>query len=127
MSSFLSFSTLSYEDDPKVLVQYVLALLKKNQSERILRQNCVKQLELFLDKETNSFVDSLFDVIKRAGMNNLLWSSEDRDIDRSANQQPIEDAVNTDELPSSEVVSTAPETLLPPIPPGIAIEQMNTD
>lgn len=54
----------SSDADPDVLAKYVIALLHKDKPEKYLRQNCLKQLEIFLCNETSSFVDRLFDAIK---------------------------------------------------------------
>jgi len=71
-------SVFSCDADPAALARYVMALLKKDKTEQELKQNCIDQLEVFLQKgnycmsvsviyptftETISFVDRLFDVI----------------------------------------------------------------
>ncbi|XP_063693943.1 RNA-binding protein 26-like [Bolinopsis microptera] len=50
------------EADPSVLAKYVIALLKKD--EAFNEDTFVEQLEVFLDKETESFVKNLYDVIE---------------------------------------------------------------
>jgi len=46
--------------DPVALAKYVVALIKKDKSENDLITSCKEQLDVFLQKETNSFVDGLF-------------------------------------------------------------------
>eukprot|EP01116_Phalansterium_solitarium_P015363 TRINITY_DN3389_c0_g1_i1.p1 TRINITY_DN3389_c0_g1~~TRINITY_DN3389_c0_g1_i1.p1 ORF type:complete len:987 (-),score=217.63 TRINITY_DN3389_c0_g1_i1:331-3291(-) len=50
--------------DPKVLGDYVIALLKKNEPRDLLLKTCIDELEDFLRDATSSFVHSLFDVLK---------------------------------------------------------------
>uniref|UniRef100_A0A8C5R0A2 RNA binding motif protein 27 n=1 Tax=Leptobrachium leishanense TaxID=445787 RepID=A0A8C5R0A2_9ANUR len=47
--------------DPSALANYVIALVKKDKSEKELKAICADQLDVFLQKETNGFVDKLFD------------------------------------------------------------------
>ncbi|KAM4748219.1 RNA-binding protein 27-like [Rhinophrynus dorsalis] len=47
--------------DPSALANYVIALVRKDKSEKELKAICADQLDVFLQKETNSFVDKLFD------------------------------------------------------------------
>jgi RNA-binding protein 26 len=46
--------------DPIALAKYIMALLKKNKPESDLRNTCLSQLEVFLNTETQSFVNVLF-------------------------------------------------------------------
>ncbi|XP_076344935.1 RNA-binding protein 26-like isoform X2 [Tachypleus tridentatus] len=48
------------EADPRALSKYVMALIKKDKPEKELKDNCLDQLEVFLQKETKSFVELLF-------------------------------------------------------------------
>ncbi|XP_076337242.1 RNA-binding protein 26-like isoform X2 [Tachypleus tridentatus] len=48
------------EADPVALAKYVMALIKKDKPEKELKDNCLDQLEVFLQKETKVFVDLLF-------------------------------------------------------------------
>ncbi|CAG5097810.1 Oidioi.mRNA.OKI2018_I69.XSR.g15243.t1.cds [Oikopleura dioica] len=51
--------------DPKALAKYVLALIvKKDQSEKEIRKLCSDQLEVFLQRDTERFIDKLFYTIK---------------------------------------------------------------
>nr|XP_033804058.1 RNA-binding protein 26 isoform X2 [Geotrypetes seraphini] len=49
--------------DPSALAKYVLALVKKDKSEKELKALCIDQLDVFLQKETQTFVDKLFDAM----------------------------------------------------------------
>ncbi|XP_028655410.1 LOW QUALITY PROTEIN: RNA-binding protein 26 [Erpetoichthys calabaricus] len=49
--------------DPSALAKYVVALVKKDKSEKELKALCIDQLDVFLQKETQSFVDKLFDAV----------------------------------------------------------------
>uniref|UniRef100_A0A4W4F6B6 RNA binding motif protein 26 n=1 Tax=Electrophorus electricus TaxID=8005 RepID=A0A4W4F6B6_ELEEL len=49
--------------DPSALAKYVVALVKKDKSDAELRALCVDQLDVFLQKETQTFVDKLFDAV----------------------------------------------------------------
>ncbi|XP_061482532.1 RNA-binding protein 26 [Rhineura floridana] len=49
--------------DPSALAKYVLALVKKDKSEKELKALCVDQLDVFLQKETQLFVEKLFDAV----------------------------------------------------------------
>ncbi|XP_056606651.1 RNA-binding protein 26 isoform X2 [Triplophysa dalaica] len=49
--------------DPSALAKYVVALVKKDKSERELKALCIDQLDVFLQKETQEFVDKLFEAV----------------------------------------------------------------
>ncbi|KAG5882370.1 hypothetical protein JTB14_036294 [Gonioctena quinquepunctata] len=51
------------EADPAALAKYVLALIKKDKSEDELRKSMVGQLDVFLEGETESFVDLVFQTL----------------------------------------------------------------
>ncbi|XP_043919957.1 RNA-binding protein 27 isoform X2 [Protopterus annectens] len=50
--------------DPVALSNYVVALVKKDRPEKELKDFCVDQLDVFLQKETPAFVDTLFEGLK---------------------------------------------------------------
>ncbi|XP_025829280.1 RNA-binding protein 26 [Agrilus planipennis] len=52
------------EADPGALAKYVFALVKKDKSEDVLRQSMISQLEVFLQQETESFVNLLFKTLE---------------------------------------------------------------
>ncbi|XP_062904571.1 RNA-binding protein 26 isoform X1 [Mobula hypostoma] len=49
--------------DPSALAKYVVALVKKDKTEKELKALCVDQLDVFLQKDTHTFVEKLFDAI----------------------------------------------------------------
>ncbi|CAL8350254.1 unnamed protein product [Merluccius merluccius] len=49
--------------DPSALAKYVVALVKKDKSEKELKALCIDQLDVFLQKETQIFVDKLFEAV----------------------------------------------------------------
>ncbi|XP_011488833.1 RNA-binding protein 26 isoform X2 [Oryzias latipes] len=49
--------------DPSALAKYVAALVKKDKSEKELKALCIDQLDVFLQKETQPFVDKLFEAV----------------------------------------------------------------
>lgn len=50
--------------DPTALAKYVVALIKKDKTEAELKDSCNDQLDVFLQKDTKSFVDNFFEVLK---------------------------------------------------------------
>ncbi|XP_066144264.1 zinc finger protein swm [Euwallacea fornicatus] len=51
------------EADPAALAKYVLALIKKDKTEVELRKSMVGQLEVFLERETETFVNLVFQTL----------------------------------------------------------------
>ncbi|KAM4699483.1 RNA-binding protein 26 [Discoglossus pictus] len=51
------------EADPSALAKYVLALVKKDKNDRELKALCIDQLDVFLQRETQGFVEKLFDAV----------------------------------------------------------------
>lgn len=49
--------------DPSALAKYVVALVKKDKTEKELKALCIDQLDVFLQKETQQFVDKLFEAV----------------------------------------------------------------
>ena len=50
--------------DPAALAKYVLALIKKEKPKEELRESMVQQMDVFLQTETNSFIDMLFKIVE---------------------------------------------------------------
>ncbi|KAF6769353.1 hypothetical protein AHF37_08084 [Paragonimus kellicotti] len=50
--------------DPVPLSQYVIALIKKDKSDKELKDICIDQLEVFLQENTSAFVEDLFTSLK---------------------------------------------------------------
>ncbi|KAJ8362391.1 hypothetical protein AAFF_G00375990, partial [Aldrovandia affinis] len=49
--------------DPSALAKYVVALVKKDKTETELKALCIDQLDVFLQRETQTFVDRLFEAV----------------------------------------------------------------
>ncbi|KAM5181148.1 RNA-binding protein 26 [Mantella aurantiaca] len=49
--------------DPSALAKYVLALVKKDKNDRELKALCIDQLDVFLQRDTQGFVDKLFEAV----------------------------------------------------------------
>uniref|UniRef100_A0AAY4DS12 RNA-binding protein 26 n=1 Tax=Denticeps clupeoides TaxID=299321 RepID=A0AAY4DS12_9TELE len=49
--------------DPSALAKYVVALVKKDKTQKELKALCNDQLDVFLQKETQTFVDKLFEAV----------------------------------------------------------------
>ncbi|XP_053722466.1 RNA-binding protein 26 isoform X2 [Synchiropus splendidus] len=79
--------------DPSALAKYVVALVKKDKSEKELKELCIEQLDVFLQKETTEFVDKLFVAIDNKS---YLPKSE---------QPLVEDKIEKKELKKDETVS----------------------
>ena len=50
--------------DPSALSKYVLALIKKDKPESELRESMTNQMEVFLQENTQSFIESLFTTLQ---------------------------------------------------------------
>ncbi|RKP18585.1 hypothetical protein ROZALSC1DRAFT_29742 [Rozella allomycis CSF55] len=66
------------EADPEVLADYVIALLKADQDEHSLKDNCIQSLEDFLRNETVGFVKKLFDFLNGNGEEKRKEREDDR-------------------------------------------------
>ncbi|KAG8452222.1 hypothetical protein GDO86_004136 [Hymenochirus boettgeri] len=49
--------------DPSALAKYVVALVKKDKNDGDLKAFCIDQLDVFLQKDTQGFVDKLFEAV----------------------------------------------------------------
>jgi len=56
-------SNYSCDADSSALARYVIALLKKDKSDKDLKRIMIEQLDVFLSEETTRFVERLFDAI----------------------------------------------------------------
>ena len=50
--------------EPAALAKYVLALIKKEKTKDELKESMVQQMDVFLQSETNSFIEMLFKVVE---------------------------------------------------------------
>uniref|UniRef100_A0A672INT1 RNA binding motif protein 26 n=1 Tax=Salarias fasciatus TaxID=181472 RepID=A0A672INT1_SALFA len=81
--------------DPSALAKYVVALVKKDKTEKELKALCIDQLDVFLQKETQLFVDKLFEAINNKS---YLPQSEqprtslqrDKKFSRRVNHSPLQ-------------------------------------
>jgi len=76
--------------DPKALAKYVLALIvKKDQSGKEIRKSCTDQLEVFLQRDTERFIDKLFNAIKyKDYLKDSPSKDSSRDRDRKRDRSP---------------------------------------
>ncbi|XP_056411548.1 RNA-binding protein 26 isoform X2 [Hyla sarda] len=58
-----SFISTICDADPSALAKYVIALVKKDKNDRELKALCIDQLDVFLQRETQGFVDKLFEAV----------------------------------------------------------------
>ncbi|KAG0372884.1 hypothetical protein BGX24_012449 [Mortierella sp. AD032] len=64
LKEFLTQELAQISDaDPAMLADYIIALLKHDKENEELKELCVSQLEDFLQQETESFVDMLFNAL----------------------------------------------------------------
>ncbi len=52
-----------FEGDPEKLAMYIVALSKKVENDQASKERCINDLEVFLETNTNSFVDTLFETL----------------------------------------------------------------
>lgn len=95
----------SCEADPEALAKYVMALIKKDKSEDDLKRNCLDQLEVFLQKNTQSFVDMFFASVKSKSYLKPMESSTTRTTTTTSSDPSTNTTQSSSEPHSS---STAP-------------------
>ena len=61
---FILLCLFRCDADPAALAKYVLALIKKDKPKDELKESMVQQMDVFLQSETNSFIDMLFTVVE---------------------------------------------------------------
>lgn len=59
----MRYFILRFDGDPEKLALYIVALAKKVEDDLSSRQRCIEDLEVFLEAQTNGFVDQLFDAL----------------------------------------------------------------
>ena len=82
----------SFDGDPDKLASYILALAKKVENDQASRDRCIKDLQVFLETNTNNFVDSLFETL-----NNKKYLTQ---------TQPPQNENKTDDLTNRKKVIT---------------------
>jgi len=90
--------------DPAALAKYVLALIKKDKPDGELRQGMLDQLEVFLQQDTVTFVDNLFEALESKA---YLTAKE---LNSSEKIEPQMDQSTTSALSSSPLSTTASKT-----------------
>ncbi|RZF38769.1 hypothetical protein LSTR_LSTR008139 [Laodelphax striatellus] len=90
--------------DPAALAKYVYALIKKDKPIQELRESMTNQLEVFLQKETELFIDTLF---KHKQLTTQQGTRELLPIEPSAIKVEI-DSIEEKELSTEPLVSTSP-------------------
>ncbi|KAI6221412.1 C3H1-type domain-containing protein [Aphelenchoides fujianensis] len=84
--------------EPEAFSKYVVALLKKDDSEEKLRAICVDQLNVFLGDSTSEFVDHLFETLdKRSYLKGGEPSAPSSPNERAADLPPAVDSKNSAE------------------------------
>ncbi|XP_023231910.1 RNA-binding protein 26-like [Centruroides sculpturatus] len=99
--------------DPQALARYVMALVKKDKPEKDLKDICLDQLDVFLQKETKPFVDLLFETLNNKSYlrlnatnsgpisNNLVMSSLDATTNNSSASNANSSTINGNAATSS--------------------------
>jgi len=90
--------------DPAALSKYVLALIKKDKTEAELRDSMCQQMDVFLQSETQDFVDKLFSVVDSKEYITQTQIKEDDHSDTGS----VEDSRVEDKEPKIEADSTTP-------------------
>ncbi|XP_072320646.1 RNA-binding protein 26 isoform X2 [Eucyclogobius newberryi] len=81
--------------DPSALAKYVVALVKKDKTEKELKALCIDQLDVFLQKDTQQFVDTLFEAIN--GKSYLPQSEQPTPVTKPDKDEPKKEEQNQDE------------------------------
>ncbi|ODM99511.1 RNA-binding protein 26 [Orchesella cincta] len=96
--------------DPGALAKYVLALIKKDKSEKELRQSMIDQLDVFLQSETKPFVDKLFEALNNKEYLNAKQEplQAKPESNEKANNSEVASGVKADKSsPASETEPTS--------------------
>ncbi|XP_017348838.1 RNA-binding protein 27 isoform X1 [Ictalurus punctatus] len=82
--------------DPSALANYVVALVKKDKSEKELRALCADQLDVFLQKETTDFVEKLFECLTTK---NYLGNPPVKELPKEETKAQAPKPAETEEIP----------------------------
>ena len=79
--------------DPQALAKYVLALIRKDKSIEELKSSMVSQMDVFLQSETDNFVEMLFKIVDTkeyiAGAQNTTVTPElNREVEKEVERDP---------------------------------------
>jgi len=91
--------------DPAALSKYVLALIKKDKTVEELKDSMMQQMDVFLQSETQNFVDMLFDVVESKQYVNHTQVKEETPSGDTAEESKPEEVVRE---PKIEADSTTP-------------------
>ncbi|XP_076068375.1 zinc finger protein swm [Oratosquilla oratoria] len=91
--------------DPEALAKYCLALVRKDKPHKELREGMVEQLDVFLQSNTRSFVERLFQVI------------ENRDYLPKTTTPTASSSHSPDSTTATTATAPPPSTQPPPPPP----------
>jgi len=89
--------------DPAALSKYVLALIKKDKTEEELRESMLQQMDVFLQSETQNFVQMLFDVVESK---DYITPTQVKEEEVQSDETKVEDIVPKE--PKIEADSTTP-------------------
>uniref|UniRef100_A0A3B3DLC9 RNA binding motif protein 26 n=1 Tax=Oryzias melastigma TaxID=30732 RepID=A0A3B3DLC9_ORYME len=81
--------------DPSALAKYVAALVKKDKSEKELKALCIDQLDVFLQKETQPFVDKLFEAVNNRSY--LPQQEQPPPLVKVVKEEPKKDEINRED------------------------------
>ncbi|XP_053311358.1 RNA-binding protein 26 isoform X2 [Spea bombifrons] len=87
--------------DPSALAKYVLALVKKDKNDRELKALCIDQLDVFLQRDTQGFVDKLFEAVGNKSYLAHADSSSSASVKPEALEQQ-EKEVKKEEVPKED-------------------------
>ncbi|MGH0137260.1 UNVERIFIED_CONTAM: hypothetical protein FKN15_013261 [Acipenser sinensis] len=88
--------------DPSALAKYVVALVKKDKTEKELKALCIDQLDVFLQKDTQIFVDKLFDAVNSKSYLPQFEQPSSTTVRTEPFQHPEKDDVKKDEVNKEE-------------------------
>ncbi|MGH0140263.1 UNVERIFIED_CONTAM: hypothetical protein FKN15_051412 [Acipenser sinensis] len=88
--------------DPSALAKYVVALVKKDKTEKELKALCLDQLDVFLQKDTQIFVDKLFNAVNSKSYLPQFEQPSSTTVRTEPFQHPEKDDVKKDEVNKEE-------------------------
>ncbi|KAK1168046.1 RNA-binding protein 26-like isoform X2 [Acipenser oxyrinchus oxyrinchus] len=88
--------------DPSALAKYVVALVKKDKTEKELKALCIDQLDVFLQKDTQIFVDKLFEAVNSKSYLPQFEQPSSTTVRTEPFQHPEKDDVKKDEQVNKE-------------------------
>ncbi|KAK6485754.1 RNA-binding protein 26-like isoform X1 [Huso huso] len=88
--------------DPSALAKYVVALVKKDKTEKELKALCIDQLDVFLQKDTQIFVDKLFNAVNSKSYLPQFEQPSSTTVRTEPFQHPEKDDVKKDEQVNKE-------------------------